>query len=68
MSKHVKYQAASGETLVMQGTKMYELLTSGKPEDTKAAKRLHEFCTKAAAHGYQQPVLGQLREHYKDVV
>jgi hypothetical protein len=67
MSKHIKYKTATGETLVMHGSKLYELLTSGKNEDTKSAKRLHEFCTKAANCAYQQPVLGQLREHYKDV-
>lgn len=64
MSNHVMYHG----TMVMQGTKLYELLQSKKPEDQKAAKRLHEFCDKAYACGYQLPEYTKLREQYKDVV
>lgn len=64
MSNHIMYHG----TMVMAGTKMYELLQSNKPEDAKAAKRLHEFCTKAYNMGYQLPEYAQLREQYKDVV
>lgn len=64
MSNHVMYQG----TMVMAGTKLYELLQSKKPEDAKAAKRLHEFCNKAYACGYELNAYTKLRNEYNDVV
>lgn len=54
--------------VVMNGTKMAELLASKNPEDQKKAKRLHEFCVKAEACNYKNPVYSELRKHYSDVV
>lgn len=53
---------------VMPGSKAFELLSSNKPEDQKAAQRLMTFCAKAEKCGYDYEIIKKLREEYKDVV
>ena len=57
-----------GDVKVMEGTRSYELLTSGKPEDLKTAKRLGEFTRKCYDAGYEYAAVQKLRQEYKDVV
>lgn len=64
MKDYKEYQG----TFVAPGSKLFELLDSKNPEDQRRAKRLHEFCTKAANCGYVLTEMQKLREYYSDVV
>jgi len=52
---------------ISKGSRGYELLTSGKPEDRKKAEKLTEYCGEARKGGYNFEKLTQLREKYKEI-
>ena len=64
MSKAKEYQG----TTVQPGSQLWDLLESGKPEDLKKAKRLHEYTTKAAACFYEHSAIVKLRAEYADII
>ena len=52
----------------MSGSRAFELLSSDKPEDRKTAKRLLEFCDRAAEIGYELTAYTKLRQEYQDIL
>lgn len=51
---------------ISKGSRDYELLTSGNPEDRKTEK-LTEYCEEARKAGYNFEKLTQFREKYKEI-
>lgn len=57
-----------GDTMVMEGSKCYDLLTSKDKDDVAKGKRLLEYTRKAYACGYDVTKLEKLRKEFKDVL
>ena len=54
--------------IAMPGSRLHALISSGKPEDLKTAKRLYQFVDEADACFYNAKVITELRKKYSDVV